>query len=397
MSALDRLIGFKYLKRKHILTLALILTLTSTLFSITAFSLLGFYNGFNAYLGEGEDVVALYDRKSSTPFTGLVPAYLAERISSINGVIASSPEAIAPCLLKDEAIFLRGIIPDAFAKLNQITMVDGDMLELGNVNYIIAGKSLAERLNLKPNDRVLVLGVLADQYLELHVKGIYESHSPMDDEALAPLYVGQWLRRTDYGHATLIRFKIDRSVVSPALIFEEVAKEASEPSPDQEEDGQKPPDESIIPEVRAGFRLEDLGVDEAQRFMRSYMDSYGVNKEVILILSVMVFLFSSISISAASKTIITQHKGEINVLRSVGAPKKLLKRDIVIKLLPWSLIASSIGIALATAVLTVSQAYGYLQVLSHAASFQLDPLTTALNFILVSLLVSISILTSTLE
>ena len=80
-----RLLGFKYLKRQRVLILALIIILSSMLFSVTALSLLGFYKGFTAYLGEGEDIVAVYDRKSRTPFTGLVPAYLAERVSALNG------------------------------------------------------------------------------------------------------------------------------------------------------------------------------------------------------------------------------------------------------------------------------------------------------------------------
>jgi hypothetical protein len=84
-------------------------TLASMLFSLTTLSLLGFYRGFTAYLGEGEDIVAVYDRKSRTPFTGLVPAYLAEKISALNGVLAGSPEAIAPCIVKGESTFLRGI------------------------------------------------------------------------------------------------------------------------------------------------------------------------------------------------------------------------------------------------------------------------------------------------
>lgn len=389
-----RLLGFKYLKRQRILTLALIIILSSTLFSITALSLLGFYRGFTAYIGEGEDIVALYDRKSSTPFTGLVPAYLSEKISALNGVLASSPEAIVPCLLKDETIFLRGIIPEDFTQLNPLTITEGNMLELDDVNSIMLGKNVAERLRLNPNDKVLVLGALKDRYLELQVKGIYTSHSPMDDEALAPLYVGQWLRDTDYGHVTLIRFKIDRNAISPAQIFEEIAKEASEPSPASSQEPQPP---SIIPRIISRFRIEDVGVEEAHRFMKSYMDRYGVTREALLILSVIVFFFSSASIATATKTLITQHKGEIQVLRSVGASQKTVKADILAKLLFWSLAASAAGITLATAILWLVEGKGYLQVLSHTISFQLDPVVIALNFILVSLLVSVSVLRSKMD
>jgi predicted lysophospholipase L1 biosynthesis ABC-type transport system permease subunit len=154
---------------------------------------------------------------------------------------------------------------------------------------------------------------------------------------------------------------------------------------------------SITPRIITRFRIEDIGVEEAYNFMRRYMDRYGVTKESLLILSAMVFLFSGATIAAASKTILTQHKGEINVLRSIGASKRLLKRDILTKLLPWSIAASSVGFAIAVSVLTVIQGSGYLQVLSHTVPLQIDPLVIALNFILVTLLVSAAILRSELE
>lgn len=393
-----RLRDFKYLKLQRILTLAIILTLSSTLFSITAFSLLGFYKGFTSYLGEGEEIVAVYDPKSSTPFTGLVPVYLAERLSALKGILASSPEVIAPCIVKGESVFLRGIIPEDFERLDKLTIIEGYMFELEDLNSIILGKNVAEKLRLKLKDKTLVLGVLTDRYLELEVKGVFVSHSPLDDEILAPLYVGQWLRGTDYGHVTLIRFKIDRNIITPSLIFEEIAKEASKSSKAQSQTQtqiKKP--QGIAPRIIARFRIEDIGVEEAYDFMRGYMDRYGLTRESLLILSVVVFLFSGASIETASKTILMQHRGEINVLRSIGASKRLLKRDILIKLLPWSIAASSLGLALAIAILTLIQGKGYLQVLSHIIPLEIDPLVIALNFILTLVLVSISILRSDLE
>jgi len=392
-----RLRGFKYLRSQRILTLALILTLASMLFSITAFSFLGFYKGFNAYLGEGKDIVAIYEKRSRTPFTGAVPTHLAERIRPINGVLASSPEVIAPCVVKSESIFIRGIVPEDFSKLNPLTIVEGYMLELTDVNLAIVGKGLAERLDLKTGDKVLVLGVLVDRYLELLIKGIYESQSTMDDEALVPLYVGQWLRGIDYGHVTLIRVKIAKDQLSSSALLNVIAKEASKPaqtSPGEEEEKQA---ERIIPTVKTSFNLEDIGIEEAQSFMRRYLDRYGVTKEALLILSIMVFILTSASVASACATLLQQHKREIGVLRSLGASKKTIKLDLLVKVLSWSLAASAAGITLATATLMAIEGSGYLQVLSHRILFQLDPLIIALNFILVSLLVAISITRSDME
>jgi len=387
-----RLIGFKYLKLQRILTLTLVTTLSSMLFSITALSLMSFYRDFNAYLGEGGDVVVVYDRGSRTPFTGLVPVYLAEKISVLNGVLASSPEAIAPCIVRGEAVFLRGVVPEDFAKLNQIVVVEGGMLELSDLNYAIVGRNAAGRLCLNLGDKLLVLSVLTDRYVELRVKGVFVSYSPIDDEILAPLYVGQWLRGAGYGYVTLIRFKVDRDAITPSRILEEIAREASKPSPPPSATPSQPQPPGITPRIVARIKVEDVSVEEAYDLMRSYMDRYGLTRESLLILSIMVFLLSGASIAAASKTIIAQHKSEISILRSIGASKRLLKMDMLAKLLPWSIVSSSMGFALAVAILTVIHGCGYLRILSHTASIQIDPLIVILNFILTALLISISIL-----
>jgi len=390
-----KLLGFKYLARQRILTLALIFTLTSMLFSITAFSFLGFYNGFNAYLGEGGDTVAIYYRGGRTPFTGLVPTYLAERMSSINGVLATSPEVIAPCVIKDESIFARGILPEEFSKINALTMIEGDMLALADANCANVGKGLSKRLGLKLADKVLFFGVLGETYLELQIKGIFESLSPLDDEVLVPLYVAQWLRSVDYSQVTLIRVKIDSDQVSPSTLLEEIAKEAAQ-SGTSEETEEKPVEE-VIPLVKTSFKLEAVGVEEAQKFMKTYLDRYGVTKEALIILSIMVFFFAGASVASASTTLMQQHKHEIEVLRSVGASGKTIKADLLVKVLLWALAASATGTMLAAVALVVFEKSSYLQVLSHRILFQLDPLIISLNFILISLLVAVSIARSSVK
>ncbi|MBC7113661.1 MAG: FtsX-like permease family protein [Candidatus Methanomethyliales bacterium] len=266
------------------------------------------------------------------------------------------------------------------------------MFRLDELNSVVVGENVAKKLGIKPGDVILATGVLTDHYLELHVKGVFTSQSAMDDEILAPLYMGQWLRGRDYGHVTLIRFKIDRNVITPSMIWEEIAKEASEPSPSP---SQEPQPLSLTPRIIARFRIEDLGVEEAYDFMRGYMERYGLTRESLLVLSAMVFLFSSASIAAASKTVLAQHKGEIGVLRSLGASRKLLKGDLLAKLLLWSA-ASAAGFAAAVVLLNAIREGGYLQILSHTLPIQIDPLVMTINFIIALFLVAISILRSEL-
>ncbi|MEM2894158.1 MAG: ABC transporter permease [Candidatus Bathyarchaeia archaeon] len=392
-----RLSGFKYLRRQRILTLTSIITASSLLFSFTAISLLGFHRGFTNYLGEGKDIIAVYNPKSKTPYTSSVPAYLAERLEDVNGVLAISPEVIAPCLVRGQAIFIRGIMPEKFVKLNPLIIVGGSFLNLSDTSSAIVGRNIAEKLGLNLKDRVLFLGVLADRYVELQVKGIFVSGSIMDDEVLAPLYVGQWLRGMDYGSVTIIRLKIDPDEATPSKIFEAIAAEASQQTKPGIDRGQPPPKEPIIPWTVRRFDIEAIGVEEASEFMKGYMDRYGVTREALLVLSAAVFFLSSSTIILASKTVLAQHRGEMNVLRSLGASKKILKIDIAVKLLPWIIVASLMGFFSASAILAVVQGCGYLQVLSHTVPFQLDPILIALNIFLPITLVSISILKFDIE
>lgn len=386
------LTSFKYLQRQRLLILTLVLMLASVLFSITAFGFFGFYKTFNAYLGESEDIIAIYDAGSTTPFTGFVPLQLTTCIENVSGVIAYSPEITAPILLRGKSVFFRGVIPDEFSKLNPLTILNGETLQLRDTHSAIVGKRLADTLNFAVGSKVLVLGVLSERYLELDIKAIYESNSALDDEAIVPLYVGQWLRGTNYETLTLIRVKIDRSKLTPTLLYEAIAKKAEAPSPDGKT---KPsPIEEIIPLSNSAINPQNLGVKETQNFMKTYLDRYGMTQETVLILSIAVFIFASATIFSASHTLTRQHEHETAVLRSLGASTKTLKLDLIIKALPWSITASLIGVLITAVALLAMESSG-VQALSHTIHFQPEPLLLALNILLVSTIAVLGIMRST--
>jgi ABC-type lipoprotein release transport system permease subunit len=391
-----RLTGFGYLRRRRVVTLLMVVAFSSMLFTMTATSLLGFYRGFTAYLGEGENILVIYDRNSRAPFTGLVPAFLADSVRAVDGVQASSAEVIAPCVLKGDSVFLRGVVPEDFARLSQLTVIEGEMIGLEDLSWMVVGRNVAERLGLNLNDRVLVTGILSDRYLDLKVKGVFASHTSMDDEVIAPIYVGQWLRGAGYAQATLIRVKIDAGKVSKTDVLKAISEEASG-QPSQPSQGEKPPQGPIIPGIVTRLRAGEIGVEEAAAFMKSYMDRFGVTRESLLTLSLAVFFFSSASIVLGYKTLMAQHRGEMDVLRSLGASKRFLKADLMAKLLPWSILASSIGMFVGLATLAAIQGRGYLRVLSHTVPVQVDPLVITINLGLTILLLSLTILGSELR
>jgi len=105
--------------------LVLILTLASTLFSVTAYSFLGFYDGFSNYVGEQNDVVAVYSTSGSTPYTGVVPLSVVDLVEDQVGVVVLSPEVIAPCTVGSQSVFVRGVIPSVVAELGVPVVVEG--------------------------------------------------------------------------------------------------------------------------------------------------------------------------------------------------------------------------------------------------------------------------------
>jgi len=196
------------------------------------------------------------------------------------------------------------------------------------------GKNLVDRLKLVVGDRVLVYAVLVDRYFELEVAGVFVSGSSMDDEALVPLNVGQWLRFADYNHVTLIRVKIDPEVLNSEGIYSELAKYAQESntlSVPSNSSSQASSYQSLLPFGSEKFVLDTLGVKRTQSVMTNYLNRYGVTKEALVVLSVLVFLFSSLTVTAASQTLVRQHKETFETLRFCWCLKARFKAGYLVK------------------------------------------------------------------
>jgi ABC-type lipoprotein release transport system permease subunit len=377
--------------------LTVVLTLASTLFSVTATSFLGFYNSFNAYLGEGEDVVAVYDVQSRTPFSGVVPAYLTDRLGGLDGVLVCSPEVILPCVIQNQSVFVRGVLPLQFSKLNSVELVDGVFLDSSDFDSVVVGKGAADRLDLKVGDTVLVLGTLADRYIELKVTGVFLTHSSLDDEVLVSLNVAQWLRFSNYDLVTLIRVKIDPDTTSQTAIYQALAKNASQTPSTSITSSPQTAYQVIVPWSSINFAAANLGVANAGNVMKGFLDRFGITKEALTVLSVMVFFFSSVTIAVACQTLLQQQKSDLNTLRCLGVSRRRLKLDVACRMLPLSVLASVFGCVLAWLVLVGLEGSGFLRVLSHGVVFSIDPLVMALNVVLVSLLSVLSVIFAGLD
>ncbi|MCW4025645.1 MAG: ABC transporter permease [Candidatus Bathyarchaeota archaeon] len=387
------MINFRYLSRKRVFALIVILTLASVLFSVTAYSFLGFYNGFTNYVGEEDDVVAVYSKVGSTPFTGIMPLSLADNISAVNGVVTVSPEVIAPCTITEQSVFVRGIIPEQLKNLNQLTILTGQNLSLTDTNSALVGKNLADRLRLQVGDRLLVFGVLSKHYLELQVLGVFQSDSALNDEVLVPIYAGQWLRGLSYNYATLIRAKLDLNQITTTQLYQELTsqnKPQTTPSPSASPSSTQQSLQAILPLLRANVDVGVIGVEQSQTFMQNYLDRYGISKDALIVLSMSVFVFASGVSTCAITLFVRQHTANIAVLRSIGATERKMRVDLTLKMIFWALLATLLGTAVSVVVIMLFQSTGYLQVLSHIITFQFNPVIVVANFMLLFLIIGIN-------
>ena len=390
------LIKFRYLHRRRIVSVVAILTLISTLFSVTAYSFLGFYNGFTNYVGEDKDIIAIYSKTSSTPYSGIISLKVTDLVTAQEGVISTSPEVIAPCTINNQSVFIRGIIPDDLKKLNPLQLQYGQDLNLTDTNSCILGINVANKLDLKTGDNLLVFGIASKRYVELQVKGIFNSETSLNDEALVPIYIAQWLRGLNYNDATLIRAKINPQQTNTNQIYQQIINQtqtdqSTTPTPTPKNQTEKQLEALIPMAARTNLKIGTVGIEQSQQFMQNYLDRYGISKDSLIILSIAVLVLASGTAISAITLFVKQHSSDIGTLRCIGVSSKKIKTDLILRMVTWALIATILGTLISAIFITGFQQLGYLQVISHTINFQLDPIIILANFLLMAALVSLSI------
>jgi|GEM_PF-1799927 len=210
-----RLLGLSILPRRRILLTLSGVLIVSTLFSASFSFFSAFQSLSQGYLGEGENLVVFFSSQVRTFFTGSVPAYLAESLLMVDGVINTSPEILTAAIVRDQTVFIRGVT-SRFFDIQPVSFLRGETQQLQE-GGCIAGLRAAHRLGLNVGDRIIVISSIRRNVLkELRVEGIFSSNTPMDDEILAPVESTRFLAFLPDRHVTLIRAEIDRAKVDEA-------------------------------------------------------------------------------------------------------------------------------------------------------------------------------------
>jgi ABC-type lipoprotein release transport system permease subunit len=367
--------------RRAIIPLILILLVTSAAFVATSSIFLSVDRTASAMLGESGDIVVVTQGDSRTPLTGALPLSLAGEIGSVSGVETVSPEILAPSTISGEPVMVRGVDPQQFMELQHPQLVAGSTITLNDTSEVMVGETLAKQMRLVPGSEVAVVGGIRATVAQLTVLGIISTGTPLDDEVIAPLWVGDWLRGLDYGIVSIFRVGVsaqdDPSVV--ALQVQRVLMETpgAEPAPPSASSASLSSMEAYLPNLSTGAltssAISKLDIQSSLDASSEFLSrSLGLSEDTVWLLSAIVFLSMSVAIVCALQEVVFKSRTDFGILRTLGMSSTKLSLALVSAATLVSLVASLIGTLVGWVLLTALAETGPIRI----AFYTVDPLSS---------------------
>lgn len=312
-----------------------VITAGGTAFGIVAFVFLfGFFDGFGEDLTENstryvtghvqlERAGFRLDYAPELAFDGADA--LLRQLRAAPEVEAAAPrvqvQALVSSAAKSEGILLVGIVPAAEREVTFIerTIVEGKPLSAGSDRDILIGRKLAERLAVKPGEKVIVMAQAADGELgtgAYRVSGIFATESGSFDGAMAfvTLPAAQGLLALDSRVSTINLRLRDRDALPKTLpgLQGLVAPTGLSMAPWQ----------ALLPQIEQMVRL-----------IRVFSN----------ILLVIAFIVVAMAIMNTVFMVVTERTREFGVMMALGTPPAAIQRVVVYETLALMLLASFIG------------------------------------------------------
>jgi ABC-type lipoprotein release transport system permease subunit len=218
---------YNILPKKRIFIAFIGFLISSTIITGGAILMTSIVDSTTSYLGESEDILVIFNPLASTPYTSVLPLELAETIKTVFGVIDVSPEVMTAAVYKDKAVYFRGVDVNKFWEFTDVSYLEGLSLDEKDTFDVSIGVNFAERNNLDIGEYFTVYSTRTDSAIELRVKSIFISGTLLDDEIIAPLWIGQFFSFEDFNKVTHIRVKIDTNLVTKEQIREKIISEHS--------------------------------------------------------------------------------------------------------------------------------------------------------------------------
>ncbi|RLF21541.1 MAG: hypothetical protein DRJ68_03260 [Thermoprotei archaeon] len=377
------ILAFKLVKGRE-LVLAVAAFSFSFLFSATTMGLLSLYSSIATSMSGGGGCVVIYDFKSSTPLSGVIPLSTVSLLENLSEPL--SPEVLAPCLVDLHVVVVRGVVPSLFYRVSDLKLLEGELLSNGDLETALVGLEVAEELGLKVGDEIILRSIIADRYVKLRVKGVFESSEPLNCEVITPLHVGQWLRGLSYSSITLVRVKAEDPQALSSYLREVLG--------DGEErfvEAERPKSvSSACPWIEVRPTCAAISSVMAEKFAEKYLNKYGLSTDSLTALSAVVVLLSGVAVYVASSIALEASRFELEVLRAMGGHARSLKLGFLLKALSVATPLAVLGSLSAYAYLQAASSQGFLSILSYSVEVPLNPLIVLLSALLTALLVGLS-------
>jgi ABC-type lipoprotein release transport system permease subunit len=245
----------------------------------------------------------------------------------------------------------------------------------------MVGETLAKQLDLHPGSQITVVGGVQATIAQLTVKGVFSTGTPLDNEVIAPLWVGDWLRGLSYGTVSILRVEVGASA-SPSQVALQV--QALVKSTGLASGGGQAPVEPYLPVTSSLASLAGLNIqaspDAASTF---FSKSVGLSQENIWLVSALVFLSMSVAIVCALQEAVFRSRNELGTLRTIGMSSRRLSRNLVLVATSLSFVASVAGLLVGSAILVIVARFSPIEIGFYAV----DPRSAILAASLASVVV----------
>ena len=368
--------------KRAIFFLVLILLLTSAAFAVTSSILLSVDSTASGILGESRNTIVIAQANSRAPFLGTLPIGLAGALGSVSGVRVVSPEVFAPSTLSNQPIMVRGVDPELFMALQNPTILEGRPLAANDTAEAMVGETLAKQMNLHPGSQIVVVGGVRATIAQLTVKAVFSTGSSLDNEVIAPLWVGEWLRGVSYGIVSILRIGVGAQDAPSqvALGLQRVVENLSRTTAGS---GQTP-GEGFMP-VSSNITSFAGHVVEASPAVSSafFSKTVGLSQENILLISALVFVSMSVAIVCALQEAVFRSRNELGTLRTIGMSSRRLSWNVILVATSLSFAASVGGLLVGWGFLTLVAEFSPVEI----AFYAVDPRSAFITASLYSVLV----------
>jgi hypothetical protein len=161
----------------------------------------------------GTDDAEVIADVSNNPLRGQAPLFLGTRLGDVDGFEASSPEIYVPTTIRGEPVMVRGVHWDNLARMNEITLVEGEPASAAD--EAVVGHRAARTLDLDVGERLRVPAAYRASASTFTVTGVARADGLLGDEVLVPVEAAQALTELGPDSVNLVRYRLENGTLPP--------------------------------------------------------------------------------------------------------------------------------------------------------------------------------------